>query len=118
MTIDDIADVLDGKVLYQAEGRDRHVGAVVASDLMSDVLLVDRDDILLLTSLASDQALRTAQIVDAMGVVVHNNKPLPASMLDVAKRLGISLATAPHAKYESCIRIYKALEDEKRNPAS
>lgn len=114
MTIDDIAAVLDGKVLFKEEGEDREVGFVVASDLMSDVLLVDKDDILLLTSLASDQALRTAQIVGAMGVVVHNNKPLPASMKDVAKRLGISLVTAPCAKYESCIRIHEALEKAKR----
>ena len=54
MTIDDVAKVLNGKVLFKEEGRDRHVGAVVASDLMSDVLLVDADDMLLLTSLASD----------------------------------------------------------------
>lgn len=115
MTIDDVAAVLEGKVLFKEEGgEDRKVGFVVASDLMSDVLLVDEDDILLLTSLASDQAVRTAQIIGAMGVVVHNNKPLPASMKEVAKRLGISLVTAPYAKYESCVRIHQALEQEKR----
>ena len=79
-----------------------------------DVLLVDADDMLLLTSLASDQALRTAQIVGAMGVVVHNDKPLPATMQDVARRLGISLVTAPYAKYESCVRIHAAIERDKR----
>lgn len=114
MTIDDVAKVLNGKVLFKEEGRARHVGAVVASDLMSDVLLVDADDMLLLTSLASDQALRTAQIVGAVGVVVHNNKPLPASMKGVARRLGISLATTPFAKYESCVRLHAAIEREKR----
>ena len=114
MTIDDVAKVLNGKVLFKEEGRDRHVGAVVASDLMSDVLLVDADDMLLLTSLASDQALRTAQIVGAMGAVVHNDKPLPTSMLDVARRLGISLVTSPHQKYASCIKIHDALEKEKQ----
>ena len=114
MTINDVANVLNGKILFKEEGRDRHVGAVVASDLMSDVLLVDADDMLLLTSLASDQALRTAQIVGAMGVVVHNDKPLPATMQDVARRLGISLVTAPFAKYESCVRIHAAIERDKR----
>ncbi len=114
MTIDDVVEVLNGKLLFRGEEDDRKVGQVVASDLMSDVLLVDSDDILLLTSLASDQVLRTAQIVGAMGVVVHNNKPLPASMADVAQRLGISLVTAPYGKYESCVRMHAALEKEKR----
>lgn len=112
MTFDEVVKVLDGTVLYKEEGSDRHVGTVVASDLMSDVLLVDHDDILLLTSLASDQAVRTAQIVGAMGVIIHNNKPLPASMQDVARRLGISLAKVPYAKYESCVRVHQALEQE------
>ncbi len=109
MTVDKVAEILDGKVLYKDKEDERHVGKVVASDLMSDVLLVDADDILLLTSLASDQSIRTAQIVGAMGVVVHNNKPLPASMLSVAQTLGIPLVTCPYAKYESCVRLYKAL---------
>ena len=113
MTIDKVAEILDGKVLVKEDGAERHVGHVVANDLMSDVLIVDKDDILLLTSLASDQTIRTAQIVGAMGVVIHNNKPLPASMSDVAKSLGISLVTAPYAKYESCVRIHAALEAEK-----
>lgn len=109
MTINDVANTLDGKVLFKETGDDRKVGRVVASDLMSDVLLVDSDDILLITSLASDQVLRTAHIVGAMGVVVHNNKPLPSSMIDVAKRLGIALVTSPHPKYESCIKLHHAL---------
>ena len=110
MTIDDVAKVLNGKVLFKEEGRDRHVGAVVASDLMSDVLLVDADDMLLLTSLASDQALRTAQIVGAAGVVVVNGKPLPSSMVNVANDLHMTLATCRLSKYDACVAVYEALK--------
>ena len=92
---------------------DRQVGLPVASDLMSDVLLVDADDILLLTSLASDQAIRTAHIVGAMGVVVHDSKPLPSTMIEVARQLKIPLVSAPLSKYESCVRIHRFLEAEK-----
>ena len=115
MTIEKVAEVLEGNLLFKEDGDDREVGFVVASDLMSDVLLVDKNDSLLLTSLASDQSLRTAQIIGAMGVVVHNGKPLPASMKDVAKRLGISLMSSPLAKYESCIRMHNALRSEKES---
>ena len=71
MNIADIVKTLDGKLVAGGDNG-RTVGAVVANDLMSDVLLNDADDILLLTSLASDQAIRTANIVGAMCVVVHN----------------------------------------------
>ena len=91
---------------------DREVGLPVASDLMSDVLLVDADDILLLTSLASDQAIRTAHIVGAMGVVVHDSKPLPSTMSEVARQLKVPLVSSPLSKYESCVRIHDFLKAE------
>ena len=54
MNINDIVKTLDGTLVAGGEP-DRTVGTVVANDLMSDVLLNDGEDILLLTSLASDQ---------------------------------------------------------------
>jgi hypothetical protein len=112
MNIADIVKTLEGSQVAGGES-DRAVGAVVANDLMSDVLLNDFEDILLLTSLASDQAVRTANIIGAMCVVVHNAKPLPKTMCQVADTLGIPLVSSPLSKYESCVRIHKFLENEK-----
>ena len=113
MNITDIVKTLDGKLVAGGDNG-RTVGAVVANDLMSDVLLNDADDILLLTSLASDQAIRTANIVGAVAVVVHNAKPLPATMCQVADTLGIPLISSPYSKYDSCVKLYLAQEAEKR----
>ena len=111
MNISDIVKTLEGKLVAGGES-DRKVGTVVANDLMSDVLLNDGDDILLLTSLASDQAIRTANIVGAMAVVVHNAKPLPQTMCQVADTLGIPLISSPLSKYDSCVRINDFLAKE------
>ena len=111
MNISDIVKTLEGKLVAGGES-DRKVGTVVANDLMSDVLLNDGDDILLLTSLASDQAIRTANIVGAMAVVVHNAKPLPQTMCQVADTLGIPLISSPLSKYGSCVRIHDFLAKE------
>ena len=111
MNISDIVKTLDGTLVAGGES-DRTVGTVVANDLMSDVLLNDGDDILLLTSLASDQAIRTANIVGAMCVVVHNAKPLPQTMCQVADTLGIPLVSSPLSKYDSCVRIHDFLTQE------
>ena len=114
MTIADVTKILDGKLVAGDATSPRAVGAVVANDLMSDVLLFDADDTLLLTSLASDQAIRTAHIVGAMGVVVHNAKPLSETMLKVANDLNVPLVSSPLSKYDACVRIHDALEAEKR----
>lgn len=112
MKISDIVRTLDGTQVAGGEST-RTVGAVVANDLMSDVLLNDAEDILLLTSLASDQAIRTANIVGAMAVVVHNAKPIPQTMCQVADALGIPLVSSPLSKYDSCVRIHAFLEAER-----
>ena len=114
MTISDVAKILEGSLVVGDAMASRAVGAVVASDLMSDVLLVDADDILLLTSLASDQAIRTAHIVGAMGVVVHNAKPLSETMLKVAADLGVPLVSSPLSKYDACVRMHDAFLAEER----
>ena len=114
MTIADVVKVLDGKLVAGDAASPRVVGAVVASDLMSDVLLFDADDALILTSLASDQAIRTAHIVGAMGVAVHNAKPLSETMVKVANDLHIPLVSSPISKYDACVRLHDALEMEKR----
>ena len=114
MTIADVVKILDGKLMAGDGTSPRAVGAVVANDLMSDVLLNDADDILLITSLASDQAIRTAHIVGAMGVVVHNAKPLSETMIKVANDLHIPLVSSPLSKYDACVKMHDALEMEKR----
>ena len=114
MTIADVVKVLDGKLVAGDAASPRIVGAVVASDLMSDVLLFDADDALILTARASDQAIRTAHIVGAMGVAVHNAKPLSETMVKVANDLHIPLVSSPLSKYDACVRLHDALEMEKR----
>ena len=110
MTILEIAKVLDADILVKGDAVDKPIQHIVSSDLMSDVLVVDDEDILLLTSLASDQVLRTAQIVGAVGVVVVNGKPLPSSMVNVANDLHMTLLTSKMAKYEANIAVYEALK--------
>ena len=114
MTIADVVKVLNGKLMAGDAASPRVVGAVVANDLMSDVLLFDADDALLLTSLASDQAIRTAHIVGAMGVVVHNAKPLSETMIKVANDLAIPLVSSPLAQYDACVKLHEAFLAEER----
>lgn len=112
MTVLEIAKVLQADVLVKGDGADKPVRNVVSSDLMSDVLVVDDEDILLLTSLASEQVLRTAQIVGALGVVLVNGKPMPSSMINVANDLRITLASSRLSKYDACIAVHEALKEE------
>ncbi len=82
---------------------------VIASDLMSDVLMMDLDHPLLLTSLVSDQSLRTAHVVGAAAVLIVNGKTPPPEMIELARELSIPLARTRLAKFDAAVALGHAL---------
>jgi hypothetical protein len=79
---------------------------VIASDLMSDVLMVGHDVDLLVTSLATDQTIRTANIMDMVGIIIVNGKEITENMKELAKELNINLFSSNYSKYETCCLLY------------
>jgi hypothetical protein len=82
---------------------------VVAADLMSDVLTMDLERPLLLTSLATEQAVRTAHVVGAVAVLVANGKTPPPEMVALAHKLGLPLARTALPKFDAAVALGKAL---------
>ena len=82
---------------------------VVAADLMSDVLTMDLERPLLLTSLATEQALRTAHVVGAVAVLVANGKTPPPEMVALARKLDVPLARTALSKFDAAVALGKAL---------
>jgi hypothetical protein len=91
MRIQDIASTLNAKVLCCEEKLNQEVEFAFASDLMSDVLTTQIDNLVLLTGLANVQAIRTAEMSDVQCVVVVRNKVVSQEMIDLALESGIVL---------------------------
>ncbi len=79
---------------------------IISSDLMSDVLMVGHDVDLLITSLSTDQVIRTANIMDMAGVIIVNDKEITESMKELAKELNINLFSSYFTKYEASCLLY------------
>jgi len=106
MKLEELARRLDAEIVHPGAHFDSvEVENVVASDLMSDVLVVDLPRVVLLTSLASDQAIRTADIVGAVAVVVVNGKTLPQNMRRLAREMNVALLRSPRTKFEACVAL-------------
>lgn len=75
---------------------------VIVSDLMSDVLLSDRDDSLLVTSLTSEQVARTADIVEARAILLSNGKQPQPALKALAERQGLPLLSSPMTTFDIC----------------
>lgn len=103
MKIQDAAKKLSCKTIFEsADFSTREVKKIIASDLMSDVLVVDEEIDILVTSLATYQALRTADIVCAGCVVIVNGKAIMNDMEEMAKELDITLLQTELSTFEAC----------------
>ena len=110
MKLEEVARKLDGEMLNKAGTFEQAVvGGVVVSDLMSDVLVVDHEHQFLVTSLATDQAVRTAHLIDASALIICNGKVVSESMQRIAKQTGVTLMSSPEAKFEVSVKIGKIL---------
>lgn len=106
-----VVDTLDAELIYGPVCWEKiNVSTVFASDLMSDVLMSDLEDMLLITSLSTEQSIRSAGIVGAAVVVIANDKTVTDGMIELAKDQDVALFCTPFPKYETCIRLGRILE--------
>jgi flagellar biosynthesis regulator FlbT len=85
------------------------VESIIASDLMSDVLVIDKEGVVLVTSLATQQTIRSADIINALAVIVVNNKGCDKAMVRLAQELNMCLCSVKEDKFSTCIKIGKIL---------
>ncbi len=112
MELQRIAYALDADLVCGPAAWERiNIETVFASDLMSDVLMSDREEMLMITSLSTEQSVRSAGIVGAEAIVIANNKTVTEGMIELAKDQDIALLRTRYPKYESCVRLGRILED-------
>lgn len=106
-----IADTLEAELVYGPdEWGQINIETVFASDLMSDVLMSERDEMLLITSLSTEQSVRSAGIVGSEAVIIANSKTVTEGMIELAKDQEIALLRARAPKYDLCVRLGRLLE--------
>jgi len=106
-----LIEALDATAASTPDGWEtRDVHTIFASDLISDILVSEGDHILLITSLLSDQVLRTADVIGAVAVVLVNRKKIPAMLGKAAVKQGLPLFHTPMPKFESCVRLGRLME--------
>ncbi len=106
MTLKEIVEAVDGTVLCGDEHLEREVQFGFASDLMSDVLTLLADDILLITGLSNNQAIRTAEMSDIQQILFVRNKVPTKTMLDLAKAQGITVIMTTYSMFKASGLLY------------
>ena len=100
-----IRDALEASII---EGEDRlevAVDQVYASDLMSDVLAFGKPNSILLTGLATQQAVISAHMAEFKGIVFVRGKRSKDGSQNFAREHRLVLLSTDFDMYDACVRI-------------
>lgn len=102
MNLKEVASILNAEVICGQNKLEREVQAVFASDLMSDVLTIDSDQLLLLTGLVNIQTIRTSEMSDIKNIVLVRNKKASPEMIALAEENRIVIMQCSYSMYKAC----------------
>ena len=108
MTLREIADLLDAKVLAGEKHLGTEVKTAFAADLMSDVLAFTHEGTLLMSGLTNPQVVRTAEMAGIRAIVFVRGKIPPPETVALAEDKGIPLLASKYTMFETCGRAYAA----------
>lgn len=108
LTLREVAQALAAEVLSGQALLDRPVQWAIGGDLMSDVLAAGQPGALLLTGLTSSQVIRTAEMVEAVAVIlVRGRRPVAGErMLELAQEAAIPVLATEHPLFDVCALLY------------
>lgn len=108
MTIKEISKIIDGKVICCEEKLSTCVEYAFSSDLMSDVLTVEKENLVLITGLANLQTIRTSEMSDITCIIFARDKKIGKEMISLAEENEIILIESPHSVFHISGELYKA----------
>jgi len=85
---------------------DKNMEKAFSSDLMSDVLTLDEENILLISGLANVQLIRTAEMADISAVLLARNKKATPEMIELANENGLIILETPYSIYKASGVLY------------
>ncbi len=108
MKLKDIVRILEANVVCGLENLDREISFAFASDLMSDVLTVNRNNLLLLTGLTNIQTIRTSEMADVTNIVLVRNKKATPEMIQLARENNIVLLECRFSMFRASGLLFDA----------
>jgi predicted transcriptional regulator len=108
MTISEIIELVEGKVVCGESYIDQEVKTAFAADLMSDVLTVDTDGMMLITGLTNIQTISPSEMSDVKTILFVRNKKANQAMIELAKENLMFLIECSKSMYATSGLLYNS----------
>lgn len=106
MTVREIVEILEAKIITGEHLIDKDVSAACGSDVMSDVLAYVKNQAVLLTGLCNSQVIRTAEVMDIICIIFVRGKIPDQQMIKLADDGGIALLATEQPMFTACGMLY------------
>ncbi|MCI1210123.1 MAG: hypothetical protein LKF96_11845 [Treponema sp.] len=106
MTIAEIAEKLDARIVCHEELRSKDIKTGCGSDMMSDVMAFYHDRGILVTGLVNIQVVRTASLLDLDALCFVRGKKPNQDMIDLADESGIVVLETNLPMLPACGILY------------
>ena len=108
MTLRQIAELLNAKVLCGENRLDEENDIAFASDLMSDVLTLGDYNPVILTGLCNMQTIRTCEMGNLDVVIIVRKKKATEEMIEEASDEGMVVMECDYSLFKACGLLYEA----------
>ena len=107
MTLEDMKDILGAEVVVGADCMDIEIRDAFAADLLSDVLAFAKEGTLLITGITNPQVIRTAEMLELVGIVFVRGKKPDAEAKKLAQIKKVPILSTRYIMFETCGRLFK-----------
>ncbi|MBE9467130.1 MAG: hypothetical protein IMY72_02270 [Bacteroidetes bacterium] len=108
MEVKEVVSILNAKVICGKQYLDKSVDFGFASDLMSDVLTLDADNILLITGLSNLQTIRTLEMSDICVVILARDKKASKGMIELAIESDLLIIETEKSMFKTAGLLFEA----------
>lgn len=103
-----VVELLDAIVVCGEAHLERDVRFGFASDLMSDVLTLNTDNMLLITGMSNIQTIRTSEMADIEQILVCRNKSITPEMREVANENNMVILSCSRSMFRTVAMLSEA----------
>jgi predicted transcriptional regulator len=108
MNLGDIRDLLDAEVLVGNECMDIEIKNAFAADQLNDILAFAKEGTLLVTGITDPQVVRTAEMLELIGIVFVRGKKPDEEAVNLARIKKVPLLATRYIMFETCGRLFKS----------
>jgi predicted transcriptional regulator len=108
MKVEEVIKLTNARLICGEGQLAKSVDKAFSSDLMSDILTTDTENLLIITGMSNLQLIRTAEMVEAKYILLVRNKKATQEMIDLATELRIVILETPFSMFRTSGILYQA----------